>query len=907
MTEESINTADTPTPPFNPADTQSLLDFFEKSATRPIKGDRIAEKLGIAKAQRADLNGALEALVADGKIVETRDKRYGLPERMNLVVGTLTCHEKGFGFVVPRHPGQADLYIPRHKLGDAMHGDVVIARREPRRGRKSEGRIIRLLHRARTQVVGTFERGRSFAHVVPLDVRVGYQVYVAEGDIGDAKPGQIVCAEITSYPEGHGRRNPEGRIVEVLGDADDPKIDVDVIIREYQLPYEFPAEVLAEAEEIPTEVGETDIEGRTDFRELPIVTIDGESAEDFDDAVYVQKLPNGNYSLAVHIADVGAYVAVGSAIDREAQRRATSVYFPDRVVPMLPERLSNEICSLKPGVDRLVQSVVIEINREGRTVNYEFHDGVIRSAERMTYRTVAAVLDGSDTELAEKYADHVDHFRLQGELCGVLRAYRGARGSIDFDLPEPELLINLRGEVEDVVRSERNFAHRIIEEFMIRANEVVASHLEWEDMQALFRVHDGPDLEKVEGFREFISGLGLSLGGGSRPRPSDFQKLVEHLEGQPGERVIIYLMLRTMKQARYQVDNVGHFGLASERYTHFTSPIRRYPDLAVHRILRVDRGSKAQPEFDFDAFQAQLSRIGSESSERERNAEDAERRYVSWKMAQFMADKVGDSFEAFVTGVHSYGFFIELDRFFVDGLVHVSSLSDDYYEYDERRHTLRGETKGRVITLGDKVRVQLVRVDPGRRRLDFSLEEGPLETGITLRVADETGKRTGDHRRSRRRRRGRTPVATKAPEAGSAEAVSVEAVAAAGGEKKADEGRPERSRRSRRGGSRRGGRRKKVAQGAEAAQESPRKADDGRRRTKKVAAGRSDQTAKSEERPANRRRRRGKRSGAQRAAAEAPQEARSTTQRSQPAKQTPDAGKEEAPQSPRVNPYLTDL
>ena len=677
-----------------------------------------------------------------------------------------------------------------------------------------------------------------------------------------------------------------------------------MIIREYQLPHEFPAEVLAEAEEIPTEVGEADIEGRTDFRELPIVTIDGESAQDFDDAVYVQKLPNGNYSLAVHIADVGAYVAVGSAIDREAQRRATSVYFPDRVVPMLPERLSNEICSLKPGVDRLVQSVVVEINREGRTVNYEFHDAVIRSAARMTYREVAALLDGSDADLAEKYADHADHFRLLGELCGVLRKYRGARGSIDFDLPEPELLINLRGEVEDVVRSERNFAHRIIEELMIRTNEVVASHLEWEDTQALFRVHDGPDIEKVDGFREFISGLGLSLGGGSRARPSDFQKLVEHLEGQPGERVLIYLMLRTMKQARYQVENVGHFGLASERYTHFTSPIRRYPDLAVHRILRADRGSTAQPEFDFEAFQAQLERIGRESSERERNAEDAERRYVSWKMAQFMADKVGDSFEAFVTGVHSYGFFVELDRFFVDGLVHVSLLSDDYYEYDEPRHKLRGESKGRVITLGDKVRVQLVRVDPGRRRLDFALEEGPLETGITPRVAEETGKPTGDRRRSRRRRRGRTPVAAQAPEAGSAETVPMEAVAAAEGEKQVDDG--ERSRRSRRGGSRRGGRRKKVAQGSAAKQES-RKADDGRRRTTKVAAGRGDQTAKSEERPANRRRRRGKRSGARRAAAEAPQQARSTTQRSQPAKQAPDAGKEEAPRPPRVNPYLTDL
>jgi predicted RNA-binding protein with RPS1 domain len=449
---------------------------------------------------------------------------------------------------------------------------------------------------------------------------------------------------------------------------------------------------------------------------------------------------------------------VGSAIDREAQLRATSVYFPDRVVPMLPERLSNEICSLKPGVDRLVQSVEVEIDRKGNTVNFELYDGVIHSAARMTYKQVAALLEGTDEQLAKEYAGHIEHFQLMSELCDVLRAYRMKRGSIDFDLPEPDMRINMLGEVEDIFRTERNQAHRLIEEFMIRTNEVVASHMEWEEVPSPFRVHEGPNAEKVEQFREFIGGLGIGLGGGKDPSPADFQKLVEHLQGQPGERTLIYLMLRTMKQARYQVDNIGHFGLASPRYTHYTSPIRRYPDLIVHRLLKADLERPTQTPFELAAYQGHLHALCTESSERERNAEGAERRYVDWKTVQFMADKQGDSFEAFITGVHAYGFFVELEQLFVEGLVHVSSLTDDYYQYDERKHTLRGDSKGRTLTLGNRVKVQLVRVDKERRRLDFHLEEGPLESNIKpleKAAVEEQAEDTGRRRRRRRRGRGR--------------------------------------------------------------------------------------------------------------------------------------------------------
>lgn len=738
-----------------------IVRFMRETAPRPLSESSLAKELNVADDELGALRATLESLLAEGRLVRTRDDRYGVPEKMNLVVGDLSCHADGYGFVIPRgDPDQPDLFVSGKKLGNAMHGDLVVARKEHvRRSGKIEGRVIRVLNRARTQVVGKFERSRNFGFVNPLDERMVYDVYIAEEQMNGAEEGKVVCAEITDYPEGS--RNPEGRILEILGDADDPKIDVDIIIREHELPHTFPDDVLAAAEKIPTEVTDEDLEGREDFRQLPIVTIDGETAKDFDDAVHVEKLRSGNFRLSVHIADVSAYLPVGSAIDLEARRRATSVYFPDRVVPMLPERLSNEICSLKPGVDRLVQSVVMEIDHAGKTVNYEFHDGVIRSAARMTYSQVASLLEGDDDQLTRQFSEHVDHFRRMSELCNVLRRYRGKRGALDFDLPEPEVLIDvMSGKVEQILRADRNEAHRIIEEFMIRTNEVVASQMTWENVPCLYRVHAGPDPEKVERFREFLAGLGLRLGGGDEPRPHHFQSLIEHLEGQPGERVVTYQMLRAMKQAVYQPENVGHFGLASSRYTHFTSPIRRYPDLLAHRLLKADRGSPTQEPFDVEAMEGRLGSMGQDCSRLERNAEHAERQYIDWKRVQFMADKVGDEFDAFIISVHSFGFFVELEPYFVEGLVHVSSLDDDYYEYEEDKHRLRGRSTGRTFKLGNRVRVQLARVDRERRRLDFSLLEGPLEAEIEVpkdqqaRADERDG--GGGKKTRRRSRRGRS-------------------------------------------------------------------------------------------------------------------------------------------------------
>jgi len=825
------------TPSVTSLESEQIVRYMRETAARPMSARTLAAEMSVPDEQHATLEDSLSALSQQGVLVQTRDGRYGAPEKMNLVVGKLSSHREGFGFVVPLvATDQPDLYIPGRSMGTAMHGDLVVARKERvRSSGKVEGKVIRLLERARQHIVGKFERSQHFGHVQPLDSRLGFNLYVPEAEFNGAEAGKVVYAEITKYPEGS--RNPEGRIIEVLGDAGDPNIDVEIVIREHELRHEFPPDVIEEAEKIPSEVGPDDLAGRTDFREVPVITIDGEKAQDFDDAVHVEKLPNGNYRLAVHIADVAAYVAEGSAIDQEARQRATSVYFPDRVIPMLPERLSNEICSLRPGVDRLVQSVIMEINPKGSTVNYEFDDAVIRSAHRTTYKEIAALIEGGDEELQERYAGILDQVRQMFELCEVLRQYRGRRGSIDFDLPEPELVINLRGDVEDVIRSERNVAHRIIEEFMIRANEVVASHLTWESVPALFRVHEGPNLEKVEQFRGFISGLGLHLGGGKDPQPKDFQRLVGILEGQPCERVITYLMLRTMKRATYEADNSGHFGLASEMYTHFTSPIRRYPDLIVHRLLRADRGSDRQPALDLPALESQLGRIATESSENERNAEDAERKYVGWKKVQFMADKVGTSFEGYITSVHAFGFFVELDAYFVEGLVHVSALADDFYRYDEKQHSLTGKASGRKLALGSRVRVQLAKVDQERRRLDFALEEGPLEVpvikGAEATEADATEDGAGRSRRPARKRR-RRKKASGAPAESSESSESKEQPAA--DEKEAA---PARDRR----------RRKKVvpAGGSEdkeqAAAADEKKASPARKRRRRRKAG--SQTAES--------------------------------------------------------------
>jgi ribonuclease R len=531
----------------------------------------------------------------------------------------------------------------------------------------------------------------------------------------------MVTVEITRWPTA--ARGPLGRVTRVLGAIEEPGVDTEIIIHKHGIPDTHGEDAVEEARRLGSAVRDKDVRGRTDFRPLTTVTIDGEHARDFDDAITLSRLPNGNFWLGVHIADVAHYVPEGSALDEEAYERATSVYFPERAVHMFPPELATGLCSLNPGVDRLVQSCLMEIDRRGQVVRYELHDGVIHSDARMTYNEVNAILTGQDPEVRQRYAELVPLFEQMHELFEILNRRRHRRGSIDFDLKEPEIILDDEGMVEAIVALERNVAHRIIEEFMLVANETVAQHLDENAVPSLFRIHEEPDPLKVEQFEEFVTTLGYSLAapkGAIKPR--HFQKLVEKMRGTPEEKPIAFLMLRTMQKARYDASNLGHFGLAADSYTHFTSPIRRYPDLIVHRTLRESRHGGMTEERRGELTD-DLPEVARHTSERERRADDAERELVQWKKVRFMADKVGDEFHGYITGVTSFGLFIELVEHFVEGLVHISTMADDYYRFVERAHVLRGENTGRVYRLGDRVQVQVVKVDMERRQVDLGLVE----------------------------------------------------------------------------------------------------------------------------------------------------------------------------------------
>jgi ribonuclease R len=689
---------------------------------RPATEKDLLKHLRIRGENREKTKQLFEEMVGRGELARTRTGRLGLPEKMNLVAGRLELKAGGFGFVRPDRRGEQDIYIAGTGLGEALHGDRVLVHIERQGARgKREGRVVEVLERATTRMVGRYIKDVEGSRVVPFDPRFLYEVFITAGEEAGAEAGEMVVVDITRFPGPF--RAPAGRIVDVLGSIDEPGVDTAVIIAKYGIPEPFPEDVLEEAEGIPSEVNASAVAGRKDFREYDIVTIDGETARDFDDAVRVEVLANGDYLLGVHIADVSHYVGKGSRLDEEALERGNSVYFPERAVPMLPERLSNGICSLNPGVDRLVQSVLIEVHPTGRIVDYTFHDGVIRSAARMTYTEVRQILVDRDPKVRKRYATLVPLFEMMLELFQILRARREKRGSIDFDLPEPEILLDVEGVVTGVIAAERNVAHRIIEEFMLIANEVVAEHIAHLDVPSLYRVHDPPDEEKIENFEDLILGFGYRLRASTEQlKPKNFQKLVKKIEGKPEERLISYLMLRAMKQAVYAMENTGHYALAAPIYTHFTSPIRRYPDLVVHRLLRELRHLGVPPLSKQEEREDVLPPIAEHTSMTERRAEEAERELVEWKKVRFMADKLGEVFTGFVTGVTSYGLYVELEEYFVEGLVHISTLVDDYYLHNEKRHTLRGESTGKVYRLGDRLEVRLARVDLERRQIDFSIE-----------------------------------------------------------------------------------------------------------------------------------------------------------------------------------------
>jgi ribonuclease R len=722
---------------------QKVLEALPRSRERAIRADQLSEALKLSESQASELSLFLKEFIRVG-LATTKGGRYWRRHASGVVIGTLRGTRSGHAFVIPDSQAErdrGDLFINARSMGSALHGDTVIARVTVIGKRGREGRVEAVLLRANKTIIGKFVRLKSESFVSPIDEKLLYDISIPRSDAANARDGDIVNVEITRPPIAG--RPPAGRVLEVLGRPEDPGIDLEIIIRKHRLPFVFSDRALEETEHVEDRITKRDLINRADLRELIAVTIDGETARDFDDAVSLEELPNGLLRLGVHIADVSHYVREGSPLDEAALERGTSVYFPERAIPMLPERLSNDVCSLKPRVDRLTMSALIELHPNGRIGDYRLTPSVIHSRERMTYTAVNEIITDPEGDSAHAYS-HVKHMLLKmHELTKVLIKKREDRGAIDFDLPEAELWFNDEGQIGGIVRSERNIAHRLIEEFMLLANETVAKHLEALGVPLLYRIHEEPNIEKVEEFAEIAASFGhkFSMHGPTPQR--GLQRLAREIQGRPEERLLSYLMLRSMQRARYTPNNAGHYGLAMKTYTHFTSPIRRYPDLIVHRILRevIDRGRNqeqfgglhfgskhsikrvASPVLDAEReveLRALLETIGDHSSERERAAADAERELMDWRKAEFMADRVGDEFDGIITSVKEYGFYVELKELFIEGLVHISTL-DGVYEYQERKHRLVRERTNRGYRLGDEVRVVVNRVDRVRHLIDFSI------------------------------------------------------------------------------------------------------------------------------------------------------------------------------------------
>src|SRR5438034_5806464 len=810
----------------------AILKKIERQPKHTAGFKQLVRELGVHGDERQDLHDRLDRMARSGQLLKVESDRYVIPQAAtgkNLIVGRLSMHRDGFGFVLPDPTSlddrlkarlSGDIFIPPPAVGSAMHGDrVLVEMGTIRPDGRAEGRIVRPVNRAHPTVVGIFHYGHR-NYVTPIDQKIAQEIIIPPGmeypelRAGSKQQGSdshrdrkkrsphrvlgkeaaqradwddlenvVVDVEITDWPTA--TQNPRGRVIEILGYADDFGVDVEIMIRQFHVPHQLPAKVLEEAEAVEPLISSREVHKRRDCRQLPIVTIDGETARDFDDAVTVHRLDNGNFELQVHIADVAHYVMPDSAIDQEARLRGTSVYFPDRAVPMLPLELSTDICSLRPQVDRLVMSCVMEIDHRGEILGCELCPGVIRSAERMTYTDVKAVLEG-DAVLRKRYAGLVDLFETMRELAMILNRKRERRGSIDFDLPEPVIEFDENGLMKSITRSERNIANRIIEEFMLSANESVAAYLENKRVGSLYRIHEKPDAKRVYDFEIIAATFGYSLcvgplpiqriqpktdrrasyGTGKRAReieipkevhitPRMYQKLTEKIAGKPEERILSYLMLRSLKQARYSEENLGHFALAAKTYTHFTSPIRRYPDLIVHRILKevlrdsaerwegqipIGVSAKHDPSGSATPWSKrrehapteplggpisieELHDIAEESSQTERRADEAERELMEWKKVKFMQDRVGEDFDGLIISVTKFGFFVELTDLFVEGLVPLASLTDDRYAYHENTREIIGQRTRKTYRLGQRIRVLVDRIDPVEKKIQFAIVE----------------------------------------------------------------------------------------------------------------------------------------------------------------------------------------
>ena len=699
---------------------ERVISYFKESGTRPLSVQELEDALGLTKV--ADLKlikKVLKELEEDGSLVKTRKNRYGLPEKMNLIRGKVEMNKKGFAFIIPEDSEQQDIYVHANELNTAMNDDIVLVRldKDGVLKHRPEGTIIRVIERANYVVVGTYEDNKTFGFVVPDDKRMPTDLFVAKNNSKGAIHGHKVIAHITKYPEG--RKNSEGEIIQILGHKNDPGIDIISIIHKHGIKMEFPEEVLEEAEQAPDTINESDLKGRRDLREEQIVTIDGADAKDLDDAIRVEELPNGNQLLGIYIADVSYYINEDSEMDKEANERGTSVYLVDRVIPMIPHRLSNGICSLNRGEDRLTLGCEMEINRDGEIVNHEIFESVIRTTERMTYDDVNEILVNKNEEVRNKFEQLVPMFEGMEKLASTLRAKRNRRGAIDFDFKESQVIVDDKGHPTDVVIRDRQVGERLIEEFMLAANETIAEHFHWLDVPFIHRIHENPDEAKLEHFFEFLAGLGYQIKGTKdSTHPLELQKALNKVKGEREEMVVSKLMLRSMKQAKYDPVSIGHFGLASDYYTHFTSPIRRYPDLIVHRLIRTyllngDMNSKTLKK-----WKEALPEIAQHTSTMERAAIDTEREVDDLKKAEYMKEKIGETYPGIISSVTNFGLFIELENT-IEGLIHVSNMTDDYYNFDERHQTLIGERTGTVYRIGDEVKVKVTQVNLDEHAIDF--------------------------------------------------------------------------------------------------------------------------------------------------------------------------------------------
>ena len=697
-----------------------ILKFMSREDYVPMKAKEIAGIFMVPKNKYNNFKSILDKLEKEYKIQKNRKNKYSIIDKNKYIKGTYRGNEKGYGFVIPENEEMEDIFIPRGNNNNALNEDIVVAEivKESEDGKRKEGKIVSIVKHEKDKVVGLFVKSRNFGFVIPDDKKFGGDIFISKSNFAKAKNNQKVVVKLTKYPEKN--KKAEGKIIEIIGGIDEAGVDMLSLVKEYDLPYEFPQGVIEEAKSKGNKVDKKDIPNRIDLRDKTIFTIDGEDAKDLDDAVRVYKNDDGNYMLDVHIADVSYYVTENSLLDKEAIIRGTSIYMLDRVIPMLPKELSNGICSLNAGEDRFTLSCTMEIDKEGNIISSDVYKAVIKVTERMNYKDVQKIIDGSDEEVLERYKNYIQDFKLMEELAKILKNKRLERGYLNLDLPESKVVLDNNGHAVDIKKYELYFSNEIIEQFMLSANETIAERFYWLEAPFIYRVHEEPDIDKVKELNKFLYNFGYKINkSGDKLYPKEFAKVLDSVKGKTEERVVSNLVLRTLKVARYESENDGHFGIASKYYCHFTSPIRRYPDLFIHRIIsKYLENNYELSEKQKEKYEKQAEQYAKTSSDREKIATKVERDSIDIKMAEYMQDRIGEEYEGMVSSVTSFGIFVELDNT-VEGLIRFENLGDEYFEYDEEHKQLIGEKTGITYKIGDRVKIKVINANKETRQIDF--------------------------------------------------------------------------------------------------------------------------------------------------------------------------------------------